>query len=71
MNIKRVTFYQSGCAKDPDYRKADSKRRSFLEWKKTYIFSLIHKKTKVDQNCYTDLLKTFLLSALQSTLSGQ
>ena len=24
-------------------------------------FSLIHKKTKVDQNCYTDLLKTSLL----------
>jgi len=41
-------------------KKADGKRRSFLEWK-TDAFYIDLQKTKVDQNCYIDLLKTSLL----------
>jgi len=39
--------------------------------RKTNIFFINTQKTKVDQNCYIDLLKNSLVSSMSSTLSGQ
>jgi len=47
------------------FSKADSKRRS-----KTYVFFIDPQKTKVDQNCYTDLLKTSLQSECRRLYPG-
>jgi len=37
---------------------------------KLVYFSLIHRKQKVDQNCYTDLLKTSLLPECHRLYQG-
>jgi len=44
----------------PILEKGDGKHRSFLEWKNRYLF-IDPQRTKVDQNCYIDILKTSLL----------
>ena len=54
----------------PILEKADGKRRSILEWKKTDVFFIDLLKTKVDQNCYIDLLKTSLLPECRRLYPG-
>ena len=52
-----MTFHQSGCTstiRDPDFRKLIVSVGAKL------VFFIDPQKTKVDQNCYTDLLKTSL-----------
>ena len=50
-------------------KKCDGKHRSFLEWK-TAIFIIDPQKTKVDQNCYIDILKTSLLPECRRLYPG-
>jgi len=57
-----VTFHQSGCTiQDPNSRKSWWWASEFLELEKNNIFFINPQKTKFDQNCYIDLLKTSLL----------
>jgi len=49
--------------------KADGKRRTFLEWKNLCLLYW-PQKTKVDQNCYIDLLKTSLLPECHPVYPG-
>ena len=66
-----MIFHQNGCTiRDTDSRKLMASVG--VSWSgKTYVFFIDPQKTKLDQNCYIDLLKTSLLAWISSTLSGE